>query len=172
MTCTTCSDARIALVEAAPNSHVGADEYEVDFSTRTGLDTRWASIVNFQGRDIVYSNRVKQQPKLLTYTTPPLSEDVEVTGHPRIELYLSATTTDVAVHAYLEDVGGSDDVRYVTEGVLRASHRKIAEAPYPSPVVYHSHLKKDHQPLVPGEVVKLTIDLYPTSYLFKKGRSI
>ncbi|MCP4751423.1 MAG: CocE/NonD family hydrolase [Proteobacteria bacterium] len=75
---------------------------------------------------------------------------------------------------YLEDVTPEGKVVYVTEGGLRALHRKISdeEGPYKDVIPYHSYLKKDGRPLEKGEVAELTFDLLPTSYLFKKGHSI
>jgi predicted acyl esterase len=65
-------------------------------------------------------------------------------------------------------------VTYVTEGELRALHRKISEdpQPYSNVVPYHSFKRKDGKPLKPGKVTELVFDLLPTSYLFKKGHSI
>ena len=151
---------------------VGNDRYEVDRTTSTEFDNRWNSIVNLQGHKIGYFEREEQQSKLLTYTTSPLDSPIEVTGHPRVHIFVASTATDGAFHVYLEDVAPDGEVRYVTEGVLRASHRKTSPSPYPSPVLFRSHLRKDHSPLVPGETVELVIDLYPTSYRFPAGHSI
>ena len=61
---------------------------------------------------------------MLRYTSEPLSDDAEVSGHPIIDLCLSASEGDAAVHVYLSEVEEGGTVRYVTEGVLRAIHRK------------------------------------------------
>jgi predicted acyl esterase len=61
----------------------------------------------------------------------------------------------------------------VTEGILRLLFRRIDPNPpyvYPTPI--RSFAKKDAMPLVPGEIVKLDIDLYPISYLFRRGHTI
>jgi len=75
---------------------------------------------------------------------------------------------------YLEDVHPSGEVTYVTEGQLRAIHRKLSneEPPYKTPVPYRTFMKKDAMPLVPGEPAELVFDLLPTSYQFLKGHSI
>ncbi len=165
------ADGRLGSPEAEPKAP-GRDRYEVDRTASTGFDNRWNSIVNLEGRKIGYFEREEQQPKLLTYTTSPLDSPIEVTGHARVHLFVASTATDGAFHVYLEDVAPDGEVRYVTEGVLRASHRKTSPSPYPSPVLFRSHLREDHRPLVPGETVELAIDLYPTSYRFPAGHSI
>ncbi|MFO1498970.1 MAG: CocE/NonD family hydrolase C-terminal non-catalytic domain-containing protein [Verrucomicrobiota bacterium] len=53
---------------------------------------------------MAYTNRAEIDRKLLTYTTPPLAETIEVTGTPVLRLHVASTATDAAFHAYLEDV--------------------------------------------------------------------
>jgi uncharacterized protein len=61
--------------------------------------------------------------------------------------------------------------RYVTEGVLRALHRKDApdtpahRTKWPT----HSFRRQDAAPLKPGEATRLTIALLPTSWRLRKG---
>jgi predicted acyl esterase len=58
----------------------------------------------------------------------------------------------------------------VAQGWLRASHRKLDEdlsEPYRP---YHTHDEK--QPLVPGEVVELDIEVWPTCIVVPKGYRI
>jgi predicted acyl esterase len=66
------------------------------------------------------------------------------------------------------------DSNYVTEGLLRALHRKISkeEPLYISPIPFRSFMSKDAMPLVIGEPAEITFDLLPTSYLFRKGHRI
>ena len=101
-----------------------------------------------------------------------LVADLEVTGHPRVVLYVAADAADAGVFVYLEDVAPDGRVEYVTEGMLRALHRKTTGAPYRSPVPYRSFTRADGSPLVPGEPAILEIALYPTSYQFKAGHAI
>jgi predicted acyl esterase len=75
---------------------------------------------------------------------------------------------------YLEDVDETGKVTYVTEGQLRAIHRKISEdpPPYKQLTPYHSFKQEDSMPLVPGELTELTFGLLPTSVLIKKDHCI
>lgn len=106
--------------------------------------------------------------------TPPLTEDTEITGYPIVTLYVTSTETDGGFYVYLEDVDESGRVTYVTEGQLRAIHRKVSAdpAPYKLQVPYHSFKEKDAMPLVPGEIAEITFGLHPTSALIKKGHRI
>ena len=150
----------------------GSDSYKVDFTSTTGNTNRWMAQV---GNPVTYSDRREEDKKLLTYTSAPLSEDLEVTGSPVMTLYVSSTYEDGAFYVYLEDVGPDGRVSYLTEGLLRAIHGKRADpatAPYVPLGVYHTFKKADARPLVPGQTAEIDITLLPVSTLFRKGHSI
>jgi len=150
----------------------GGDSYTVDFTTTTGNENRWMSQV---GNPVHYGDRRNEDKKLLTYTSAPLADDLELTGSPIMTLYVASTHEDGAFYVYLEDVGPDGRVSYLTEGLLRAIHRKKADpatAPYVPLGVYHTFSKADALPLVPGEIAEVAITLFPISTVFKKGHSI
>lgn len=150
----------------------GRDPYTVDFTATTGLENRWMSQM---GKPVRYGDRKEEDRKLLTYTSAPLDDDIELTGSPTVTLYAASTHEDGAFYVYLEDVGPEGRVSYLTEGMLRAIHRKTAEpltAPYVPLGVYHTFKKADAMPLVPGEVTEVSITLFPISTVFKKGHSL
>ncbi len=161
-----------ALSPDAPVSDAGADSYEVDFEATTGTSNRWHTQDGVT--PVVYPDRATADARLLTYTSPPLAEDTEITGYATVTLWVASTHEDGAFFAYLEDVDESGRVRYVTEGVLRAIQRKISDAapPYPLFVPYHTYRRADAMPLVPGEVAEVTFGLQPTSVLIAKGHRI
>jgi len=111
---------------------------------------------------------------MLTYTTAPLPEDRELTGHPVAILHLASSERDGSFFAYLEDVDPDGRCRYVTEGMLRALHRKTRPAPPTLQWVgpYHSLEEADSALLTPGEPAELAFSLFPTSWLFRKGHRI
>lgn len=161
-----------ALSPNPPSDANGSDLYRVDFTAGTGSRSRWNTLVG--GGPVTYPDRSIEDRKLLTYTSEPLSSDVEVTGHPVVTLLVNSTADDGAFFVYLEEVDEIGQVHYVTEGALRAVHRKRTGNPpaYASIIPHRSYLRRDAMPLVPGEVAELSFDLLPTSYLFRKGRRI
>lgn len=161
------------LREEPPADEHTQDIYKVDPTAGTGRESRWHTLVGLPIND-PYPDRIEQDKKLLVYTSAPLEEDWEVTGHPSVTLYLNISGKDATVFAYLEDVNEEGTVSYVTEGMLRAIHRKLSQtpAPYRDPVPYRTYLQADSQPIIPGEITTLTFNLLPTSYLFKKGHRI
>ena len=163
-------DAR--LNRTIPRAESETDNYKVRYDTTTGSASRWDTVMTADR--VAYPDRRTEDEKLLTYTTEPLDEATEVTGHGTVTLYLASTAPDGQFFAYLEDVTPDGTVRYVTEGELRALHRKISsdEPPYKLIGVYHSFLRKDAALMEVGEISELVINLLPTSYLFEAGHRI
>ncbi len=150
------------------------DVLAVDTTATTGQVTRYESVAGRLKTPLVYPDRASCDSALLVYDSAVLDADMEVTGHPEVMLYLASTSNDAQVFIYLEDVAPNGDVEYVTEGVFRALHRKIGtgELPYQMAEPYHTYLKADAMPLVPGEAVELNFGMLPVSYLFKKGHRV
>ena len=122
------------------------------------------------GEDVIYGDRANDDEKLLTYTSPSLESDLEVTGYPLVSLHVGSTHEDGAIYAYLEDVHPDGRITYVTEGELRALTRTVSseEPPYRVFGPYHTFKTADGAPIVPGEVAEFKIGLQLTSVLFKK----
>jgi putative CocE/NonD family hydrolase len=154
-----------------PAAETGADVYTVDFTVTTGPNNRWMTQM---GQPVLgLDDRGAMDTEMLTYTTVPLAEDLQVTGTPVVSLQLSSTHADGAFLVYLEDVDPEGRSRYVTEGGLRAIHRKVSENPhFAQKTPYHSFAEADAQPLVPGETAELAFQLWPISVLFRKGHRI
>jgi uncharacterized protein len=157
-----------------PSDPEGVDSYRVDYSAGTGAASRWDCLIGGLRSAAVYPDRARQDEKLLTYTSAPLAEGMEVTGHPLVTLYVTSTARDGNFFAYLEDVDERGGVSYVTEGMLRALHRKLSSVapPYHGPVPYRSFSREDAAPMEPGQVTELVFDLFPTSYYFRAGHRL
>jgi putative CocE/NonD family hydrolase len=161
------------LSDTPPPMAPASDRYEVDFTASSGTRTRWHTQLG--GGDVVYADRAGADRKLLTYTSQPLPRDVELTGSPVLTLSLTSTASDGAVHAYLEDVAPEGRVTYLDEGVFRLIHRKEVDPktlPYAPLGPAHSFLRRDAEPLRPGEVTTVRFALYPTSIVVRKGHRL
>ena len=66
---------------------------------------------------------------MLSYTSELLATPIELAGHALADLYLSSSEPDAALFVYLTEVEADGTEQYVTEGLLRALHRK--ESPKP-----------------------------------------
>ncbi len=101
--------------------------------------------------------KVEARADVLSFSTPPLTEDTEVTGPVTLELYASSSAVDTDFTAKLVDVSPTGYAQNLTEGILRASYRNSDAHP---------------EPLQPGQVYPLHIDLWSTSNVFHKGHRI
>jgi putative CocE/NonD family hydrolase len=145
------------------------DSYTVDYTTTTGTKSRWSAV------DVVhyYPDLNSNDAKALTYTTSPLEEDLEVTGHPVVHLWLNTRAPDLDVFVYLEEVSPSGKSTYITEGVLRASHRKLVKPPFNNlGLPYHSHFEVDQLPIPESEPFEMVFYLLPTSFQFHTASRI
>src|SRR5690606_1308297 len=94
----------------APTSEDGEGRYTVDY------DLTCPSPVGL-------GQTCPQSEHGLTYTTPPLEADIEVTGHPVMDLRLASTAADQDIFGYLEDVAPDGSVRIITDGRIKSSLR-------------------------------------------------
>ena len=110
----------------------------------------------------------------MIYQSPPLEADLEICGYPVVSLQIASSEPDCAFFVYLEDVAPDGRVYYLTEGQLRALHRKIslAEPPYVMQTPYHSFKQADALPLIPGEPAEITFGLQPISALVRAGHRL
>ena len=153
-----------------PVTSAGVDEYQVDYSTTTGKATRWSA--GYNDASPAYPTMMFNDEKGLTYTSAPLTSEVEVTGHPVVHLWVTSTARDGDFFVYLEDVSEAKFSQYITEGNLRASHRAVSTAPYEYlGLPYHRSFAEDIADL-PDQPVELVFDLLPTSYVFDVGHRI
>lgn len=164
-------DADNRLVTGATSTDSGIDRYKVDYTATTGLHTRWSTQY---GPPTDYGDRAYETTKLLNYTSEPFEEDKELVGNPVVHLYVSSDYPDVAFFAYLQDVAPDGRVTYITEGMLRSIHRKIATEPLPYTQAGppHSFNRADRLPLIPGETAEISFALFPTAALIRKGHRL
>jgi predicted acyl esterase len=113
----------------------------------------------------------------VTFVSAPLAEETEITGPLAAKLFVSSSTCDadlfLVFRVFTPDlrevtfVGAVDPHTPVAQGWLRASHRKLDPVLSTEYRPYHAHDEK--QPLVPGEIVELDIEIWPTSIVVPAG---
>jgi len=163
-TCASVNDGGLTTEAPTGNS---TDDHVVNPDATTGETNRWA---NANGGPSGYPDMADNDARGLTWTSEPLEADTEIVGHPVVHLWIACDRPDVAIYAYLEEVHADGFSQYVTEGVLLASNRKLADPPWNNlGLPWHSGLEADREPLVPGEPAELVFDLHPTAKLFRKG---
>ena len=161
------------LSAAAPDAESASDDYDADYACGTGNHTRYDRLY-IANVETYYDDWDGREDAMLSFTSEPLSEDTEVTGHPFVDLHFAASEKDCALFVYLSDVTPEGKSVYVTEGVFRALHRKPGAHPDRVPATGPAHSFKiaDAEHLVPGEPANAAFELLPTSYLYRKGHRI
>ncbi|MER8868216.1 CocE/NonD family hydrolase [Mesorhizobium sp. M0751] len=140
----------------------GFDSLQVDPTAGDVETSRWATQIDY--RQVDYGDRRRFDAAGLAYTGDPLTHDLEITGHPFVHLNVTSTRDDGAFLVYLEAVRSDGVSLYLTEGQLRALHRKVwADSPFSALGPQHSYLRRDAEPLIPGEAAILTFTLHPIS---------
>ena len=100
---------------------------------------------------------------VLTFQTPVLSEDLEVTGPIEMRLWASSSAVDTDFTAKLIDVyppGGEypEGLAFnITDSIIRARYREGWDKP---------------RLMTPGQVYEFVFQLYPTSNVFRKGHRV
>jgi len=116
----------------------------------------------------------------ITFISPPLEEETEITGPSAAKLFVSSETEDADIFLVLrvfspdmKEVsfrGALDPQTPVAQGWLRASHRKLDPRRSLPHRPYHTH--DERQPLSPGEAYELDVEIWPTCIVVPAGYRI
>jgi hypothetical protein len=97
------------------------------------------------------------RPDVLTFTTPTLTEPLEVTGPILVKLWASSSAPDTAFAVKVCDVYRDGRAMLVTDGILRAACRRSRIVP---------------APIKPGQLYEFLINAGSTSIIFNRGHRI
>src|SRR5215813_7700241 len=116
----------------------------------------------------------------ISLMTAPLARDTEVTGPLAAVLWVASSTEDMDLFVTLRnfDADGNEVLETgqqgtpvpVAKGWLRVSHRDLdpdLSLPYRP---YHKHQRRLY--LAPGEIVRVEVEIWPTSMVFRRGHRI
>ena len=101
-------------------------------------------------------SKIEERADVLSYSTEPLPNDVEVTGPIELILYAASSARDTDFTAKLVDVHPDGKAFNLCEGIIRARYAGEGKP----------------QLLEPGKAREYRIDLWVTSNLFKAGHRI
>lgn len=148
----------------------GTAAHPSDFGFGTGGGTRYERIAAIDSRDY-HTEWQARQAALPAYDSVPFDRDMDLSGHVIADLTIASSEADASILCYLSEVEADGTVRYVTEGLLRALHRKEAAAPpeYRCAWPFRSFHKADAAPMTPGVAERIRIPLLPVSWVFRKG---
>ncbi len=108
------------------------------------------------GRNLFLASGPKDQranesrKDVLVFTTPPLEEDLEVTGKVLMKLYLASKVSEIDIVAHVTDVYPDGKSVLLVEGLSRVEAEGLQK----------------------GKPQEVEVDLLATSFVFAKGHSI
>lgn len=152
-----------------PNDRSG--ELELGFSDATNArgegpdrveirgDVGWTAWISCAG-GLPWGQPVDQRPDeafSLVYDWDPLSDELEIFGHPKIRVNVRSSARVAYLSAKLCDVHPDGTSQLVTRGLLNLTHRDSREAPEP--------LEVDHG-------YEVAFELEVTSWVFEKGHRV
>jgi putative CocE/NonD family hydrolase len=118
--------------------------------------------------------------RVLTFTTAPLPQDLEIGGPIKLTLHASSTRNDMDFFVKVsEQMPQSAEDRakglnpayyWITKGWLRASHRALDPGKSTEMEPYHTHVNPE--PIEPGRIYRLDISIEPMAHRFKRGNRI
>ncbi len=97
------------------------------------------------------------EERSLTYTWEPLSEDLEILGHPRLRVRVTCDRPTAFVSAKVTDVFPDGASSLVVRGMANLAQRPTSA---------------DATPVVPGEPIQLDLELEAIAWTFEAGHSI
>ncbi|MFI5453919.1 MAG: CocE/NonD family hydrolase [Isosphaerales bacterium] len=107
---------------------------------------------------------LSERRDVLVFRTAPVQADLEVTGTTLVKLWVASTAPDTDFTAKLiDEVPPNPDYPLGVDLNLGDSILRVR---------YREGLDHQAHPLKPGEVVPITITLYPNANVFKKGHRI
>lgn len=101
--------------------------------------------------------KIEGRDDILVYSTPPLEQDVDLTGPVTVHLFASTSGRDTDWTAKLVDVSPDGVAINLTDSILRARYRNSFAHP---------------ELLQPGRIYEFTIPIGNTSNVFRKGHRI
>jgi predicted acyl esterase len=113
--------------------------------------------------------------QVLTWTSPPLNDDVMIAGPIEMVLYASSDQRDTDFFVKIWDQapdasGGRGGDLLLARGWLRASHRAVDEGRSIEGRPFHPH--RDPEPIEPGKIYLFRIEVWPTAHVFKHAHRI
>ncbi len=131
-----------------------SDYDSFEYSPAVGMDGGpW-----YGGRPFVMADDQRTDDALsLVYDTEPLKEEVEILGFSHVIIHVSSTAKVAFFVPRLCDVTQDGTSVLVSKGILNATRRNSFEKP---------------EPLEPGKIYELDIQLDATSWVFEKGHKI
>jgi len=146
------------ILTTTPPSAQAANTYQYDPARPVpSLGGRALTLAALNAVGPVDQRLTETRADVLCFTTPVLTQPVEVTGHISLVLHVTSSARDTDFTGKLVDVFPDGRAIYLTDGILRTRYRNSLSEP---------------EFLQPGQPYEITLDLAVTSNVFLPGHHI
>lgn len=146
------------LTTVKPSPREPPDRYTYDprnpVPTRGGGNCCWPEVIPWGPLD---QRPIEQRNDVLVYSTPALENDLNVTGPVLIKLWITSSARDTDFTGKLVDVAPDGVAINLTDGIQRVSYRNSTSR---------------FEPIRPGSLYEITLDLWNTSHVFLRGHRL
>jgi len=114
----------------------------------------------------------------LNYESAPMNEDYYINGPIQADIWIDSTVTEAVVSVRVDEVSPDGSVVLpLTNGLLAATSRSVDEARsryLDGDMIQPFHYLTEEQvaEVVPGEVFKMQIEIFPTSAIIRQGHRL
>lgn len=127
--------------------------------------------------ECLYDNKLVER-NALNYDSEPMPEDYYINGPIQADIWLESNVTEAVLSVRIDEVSPNGlEVLPISNGLLAASVRAVDESKsrYIKGEMIQPHhylTKEEAQPVVPGEVFKMQVEIFPTSAIIREGHSL
>jgi predicted acyl esterase len=124
-----------------------------------------------------YNTNTELEKDALNFETAPMIENYYINGPIQADIWIETTGENAVLSVWLDEVTPAGESLPISNGLLLASARAVDESrsrfingemiqPY-----FH-FTKAQEAAVIPGEVFKMQIEIFPTSYIIRKGNRL
>ena len=122
-------------------------------------------------------NRLDEATSGVSYTTPPLTQDLQFNGPLFADVWVSTTASDAVVTVRVTDVAPDGTSTELTDGWLAGSFRaldssrsRFVNGQLMQP--WHPFTQASVLPVTPGQPIELPIEIFPTDAIIPAGHQL
>jgi predicted acyl esterase len=121
---------------------------------------------------VVYDWRPLPVGYTQSFISEPLPNQLTLLGSASADLWIASTDPDTDIEITLTEVRSDGQERYVQNGWLRASHRRLDEKHSTELRPRQTHLEVDAELLPKNDFAFVRVEIFPFAHVFRPGSQI
>lgn len=113
----------------------------------------------------------------LNFESDPMQENYYINGPVQADIWIESSATDAVLSVRLDEVSPDGAVNPISNGLLLASNRAVDEGRsryIDGEMIQPFHYLTEERvlPVVPGDVIRMPVEIFPTSVIILKGHKL